>query len=417
MSPIAQPEIAAVAEENNPERFPELVATDAEHAFQNYGTRLQVAFERGEGARLWDVNGKEYLDFLAGISVVQVGHAHPRVVEAIAAQAGRVLHSSNYFYIEPQVHLAQRLSDLTYGYRAFFCNSGTEANEAAIKLARKFQKDAGHPERVEIVTMWKSFHGRTLGSLAATGNAAYHKGFEPLPAGFVHIEYNDPEELRAAVTERTAAVLLEPILGESGVLVPSDEFLRLARTLCSESGALLVFDEVQSGNGRTGKFWAHEWIGVQPDVLTTAKGLANGVPIGAMLARPTIAASLTPGSHGTTFGGNFLATAAANATLDVIEQEDLMSNALTVGYYFQDALRAWAERIGAVTEVRGKGLMVGVELNKPVARTLMLAALEEGLVFNAVGDSILRFLPPLTINEADVDEAMAKLELAWARVA
>ena len=387
---------------------------DAQHAFQNYGNRLPVAFSHGRGARLWDLEGKEYLDFLAGIAVTQVGHAHPHVVEAIARQAASVLHVSNYYYIEPQVKLAARLSALTHGYRAFFCNSGTEASEAAIKLARKWQHDGGNAQKFEIVTVWKSFHGRTLGALAATGNAKYHEGFAPLPAGFVHVEFNDLDALREAVGPATAAIFLEPILGESGVLLPSDEFLRGARELCDQHGALLIFDEVQCGNGRTGKFWAHEWIGVRPDILTTAKGLANGVPIGAVLAREEVAAALTPGSHGTTFGGNFLATAAAGATLDVIENEGLMANATAVGAYFQERLNAWGELTGATTEVRGRGLMIGVQMKAPIARELMLTSLEGGLIFNAVGDSILRFLPPLSITNEDVDEAMGKLAAAYA---
>lgn len=390
---------------------------DAQYAFQNYGQRLRVAFSHGQGVELWDFAGKRYLDFLGGIAVTQVGHAHPHVVKAIAEQAASVLHVSNYFYIQPQVELAERLSKLSYGYRAFFCNSGAEANEAALKLTRKFHQDAGHQGKIEVVTVWKSFHGRTLGVLGATGNTAYHKGFAPLPPGHVHVDLNDVAALEAAFSEHTAAFLLEPILGESGILMPSWEFVQRARQLCDQHGALLIFDEVQAGNGRTGQWWAHAWFEVVPDIITTAKGLANGVPIGAMLARPDVAAALTPGSHGTTFGGNFLASAAANATLDVIESEHLMENAERVGAYFMMQLQQWGDKTGAVQEVRGRGLMIGCELNVPKARELMKQALEDGLIFNAVGDSILRFLPPLVVTEAQVDEAMLLLDAAWKKVA
>lgn len=407
-----EPDAAHHAHFQNP-TAEEIAAQDAQFAFQNYGQRLPLAPSHGRGVELWDVAGKRYLDFLGGIAVTQVGHAHPRVVAAISEQAARVLHVSNYFYIAPQAELARRLSDLSYGFRAFFCNSGAEANEAALKLARKFQHDAGHDDKIEVVTVWKSFHGRTLGVLGATGNAAYHKGFAPLPSGHVLTTLNDVAALENAITAKTAAFLLEPILGESGVLLPSLEFVRRARELCDQHGALLIFDEVQAGNGRTGKWWAHEWFEVQPDIITTAKGLANGVPIGAMLAREEVAAHLTPGSHGTTFGGNFLATAAANATLDAIENEGLMDNAARVGAYFMAALRAWGEQSGAVKEVRGRGLMVGCELNQPQARELMRASLNNGLIFNAVGDSILRFLPPLIASENDVDETMEILSRSW----
>ena len=392
-----------------------LQTTDAESAFQNYGTRIPVAFARGEGAHLWDVEGREYLDFLSGIAVTTLGHAHPRVTEAIAQQAGQILHTGNYFYIEPQVKLAARLHELT-GMRAFFCNSGTEANEAALKLVRKWQKDNGRAERVEIITTHNSFHGRTYGSLAATGQPKYHEGFAPLPAGFRYVSLNNEDELRAAVNEKTAAIMLEPIQGESGVIPCDDDFLQLARELCDAHNALLICDEVQAGMGRTGKFFGHEWSGIRPDIITIAKGLANGVPIGALLAREEVAQSFTPGTHGSTFGGNFLSCAAALTTLDVLFEENLMTNAAHVGDYFQARLWHWAERTQAVREVRGCGLMVGVALEKPVARELMLECLKNGLVFNAIGTHTLRFLPPLIISNDDVDEAMKTLAQAYEMV-
>ena len=391
----------------------ELQQLDAAHAFQNYGTRLPYAFVRGQGARLWDDGGREYLDFLGGIAVVVMGHNHPRVTAAIAHQASQILHTSNFFYIEPQVELAAKLGEMSGGMRAFFCNSGAEANEAAIKIARRYAYDRGETERNEIVTLWKSFHGRTLGALAATGQPKYQEGFGPLPGGFKHVHLNDIEDLRANVTEKTAAVMFETILGESGVLELDAAFVRAAREICDEKGALLILDEVQCGMGRTGQFFAHSWYDVEADMIPLAKGLANGVPIGAVLAREQIARALTPGSHGTTFGGNFLASAAALATLQAMEDENAMENAARVGAYFGRQLSDWGGQTGLATQSRGRGLMLGLELNRPIARDLMLKSLENGLVFNAVGDSILRFLPPLTISEADVDEAMEKLDASW----
>jgi predicted acetylornithine/succinylornithine family transaminase len=388
----------------------DLMEIDARCGIQNYG-RLPVAFTRGQGVRLWDSDGKEYLDFLGGIAVVTLGHSHPKITEAIARQAQTLLHTSNMFYIEPQVLLAEKLSELSGGMRAFFCNSGTEANEAAIKIARKFQADKGG-ERFEIITALDGFHGRTYGALAATGQPKYHQGFGPMPDGFYYVPQNDIDALRSVVTERTAAVMLEPIQGESGIRPASDEYLQAARKICDEHGALLIFDEVQCGIGRTGKFFASEWSGVSPDVISLAKGLGNGVPIGALLARDEVAAALVPGTHGCTFGGNFLSCAAALATLGVLQDENLLSNAQIQGEYLTRRLHEWGEKDGLVSEVRGRGLMLSAQLSKPIARELMKKSLENGLVLNAVGDDILRFLPPLCISHNDVDEAIDKLEAA-----
>jgi len=393
----------------------ELQQLDAQDAFQNYGTRLPYAFVKGEGARMWDSNGAQYLDFLGGIAVTILGHNHPKVTAAIAHQASQILHTSNFFYIEPQVRLAQKLSEMSGGMRAVFCNSGAEANEAAIKIARRYAYDRGETERVEIVTLEKSFHGRTLGALAATGQPKYQEGFGPLPLGFVHVPFHDIEALREAVTEKTALVMFETILGESGVLPLGWRYIEEARRICDRAGALLAIDEVQCGCGRTGKFFAHSWFDVVPDMIPMAKGLANGVPIGAVLAREEVALALKPGSHGTTFGGNFLASAAALATLDALESEGWMDNAARVGDYFKSRLHEWGAHVGAV-DVRGRGLMLALELDSPNARKLMLRSLENGLVFNAVGDTILRFLPPLIISEGDVDEAMGILEKSWGEI-
>ena len=391
----------------------ELQQLDAAHSFQNYGARLPYAFVRGQGARMWDDADNEYLDFLGGIAVVVMGHNHPRVTAAIAEQAGQILHTSNFFYIEPQVKLAAKLSEMSGGMRAFFCNSGAEANEAAIKIARRYAYERGETQRVEIVTLWKSFHGRTLGALAATGQPKYQEGFGPMPAGFRHVHINDIEGLRAAVSDATAAVMFETILGESGVVPLDEAYVRAAREICDEAGALLILDEVQCGMGRTGKFFAHSWYDVQADMIPLAKGLANGVPIGAVLARDKIALSMKPGSHGTTFGGNFLASAAALATLEAMEAENAIENAAHVGAYFMDKLSDWGQQTGLAEKARGRGLMLGLEINRPLARDLMLKALKNGLVFNAIGDSVLRFLPPLNISENDVDEAMEKLSASY----
>lgn len=391
-------------------KLQDLVAIDARVGVQNYG-RLPVAFMRGEGARLWDAAGKEYLDFLAGIAVVPLGHCHPKVTQAVARQASTLVHTSNIFYIEPQVKLAEKLSELSGGMRAFFCNSGAEANEAAIKMARKFHQNNGSA-RFEIISAEDGFHGRTLGSLAATGQPKYHEGFGPMPEGFRYVPQNDVDALRAAINENTAAVILEPIQGESGIRPATDEYLRAAREICDESGVLLIMDEVQSGMGRTGKFFAHEWSGIKPDIITLAKGLGNGVPIGALLARDEVASAFVPGTHGCTFGGNFLSCAAALASIEVLFEERLMSNALQQGEYFARRLREWSAPHDLIEEVRGRGLMVSAELKQPIARKLLMNALENGLVLNAVGDNVLRFLPPLCISKQDVDEAINKLEAA-----
>lgn len=389
----------------------EIMEVDGKCSVGNYG-RLPLAFARGEGAKLWDVEGKEYLDFLGGIAVVLLGHSHPKVTEAVTRQAQTLIHTSNVFYIEPQAQLAQRLQELSGGMRALFCNSGTEANEAAIKMARKYQYKFGNGQ-FEIISVTDSFHGRTYGALAATAQPKYHEGFAPMPEGFRYVERGDINALEAAISGKTAAVILEPVQGESGVWPLENDYLQRARQLCDQHKALLIFDEIQSGMGRTGKFFAHEWADMKADIITLAKGLANGIPIGAVLATDEAAQAFGPGSHGCTFGGNFLSCAAALAVLDALHDDNLMQNASDVGAYLMDQLNEWNQGTGALTEVRGRGLMVGVTLAQPIARKVLLAALEEGLVLNAVGDTYLRLLPPLTINNQDVDLAIEKLDRAF----
>ena len=399
-------------------RLHALVEADAAVGIQNYG-RLALGFVRGRGARLWDHAGKEYLDFLGGIAVVTVGHCHPTVTQAITRQAETLLHSSNIYYIEPQVELAQKLHQLSGGMRAFFCNSGAEANEAALKITRKYFSGRGKPgdeRRRDIITTHDSFHGRTYAALAATGQPKYHEGFAPMPAGFKYVPLNDIKALQNAIDEETAAVMIEPIQGESGVRPAHDKYLQDVRALCDEYGVLLIFDEVQCGIGRTGKFFGWEHSGARPDIITLAKGLGNGVPIGVMLASEQVASAFAPGSHGSTFGGNFLSCAAALATLQVLEDENLMARAESVGADFKSKLEAWGHETDLISEVRGRGLMIGAQLKRPIARELMKASLERGLIFNAVGADVLRFLPPYCISQADVDEAMQKLEAARANV-
>jgi acetylornithine/N-succinyldiaminopimelate aminotransferase len=388
-------------------REPAETIQDLEHRYV-MGTfkRLPVVLTEGHGCVVKDDQGREYLDLVGGIAVNLLGHAHPAVSEAVARQAGRLIHTSNLYYTEPQVHLAQRLVELAFPARVFFCNSGAEANEAAIKIARKWgrlHRDGGY----EIICTERSFHGRTLATVTATGTPKYSEPFGPLPAGFPHVPYGDLEAVKAATTDQTAAVMVEPIMGESGVVVPPAGYLRGLREWCDEQNLLLIFDEVQTGLGRTGRWFAHQQDGVTPDVMTLAKGLGGGVPIGACLAAPR-ADVLEPGDHGSTFGGNPLACAAALATLATIEQEDLVQHAAEMGELLQQQLR----ELPGVREVRGRGLMQAMVLAEPKARELQTRALDEGVIVNAVDDSTLRLVPPLIISEREVDQAVARLRRA-----
>jgi predicted acetylornithine/succinylornithine family transaminase len=375
----------------------------------NYG-RHPIVFERGQGVMLYDADGKEYLDFLAGIAVCSLGHSHPALVKAIQDQAAKLLHVSNYFYTAPGIAAAEAIADHLGGGRVFFCNSGAEANEAAIKLARKVAWRNGHTDRVEIVSLEGSFHGRTLGSLAATIQPAKWEGFGPLPAGVVPIALNDIEALRTSVTARTAAVIFEPIQGEGGIRPVDEDFVVAARKLCWERGAILIADEVQTGMGRTGKWWGFEHFGVRPDVVTLAKGLGSGVPVGAMWVDESFADGLRPGDHGTTFGGGPLVCAAVKTVFDTIERERLVDNAFAMGERLASAIAPLGE------SVRGKGLLLGLELGRPIASAVVKAALEHGLVVNDVNASTIRLAPPLIVAEAEVDEAASRLKAAVAAV-
>jgi acetylornithine/N-succinyldiaminopimelate aminotransferase len=363
--------------------------------------RQPVEFVRGEGARLWDDEGNEYLDFLCGIGVTSLGHCHPRVVEAVREQVGRLMHVSNLFYTEPAMRLAARLSDSSLGGKVFFCNSGAEASEAAIKLARKARAGG------DIVVLHNAFHGRTFGALSATPQEAKQAPFAPLVPGFRAVAA-DPEELRAAVDGRTAAVLIEPIQGESGVNVLAAELLAVARAACDEHGAALIFDEVQCGMGRTGTLWAYEQTGVRPDAMTVAKALGGGLPIGALITGERLADVLAPGDHGSTFAGGPVVASAALAALDVTEDPALLERVRELG----QRLAAGLERLAHVRSVRGRGLMLACELDVQAPALVRRALLDERLVVNATGPTTLRLLPPLIVGEAEIDDALARLARA-----
>ncbi|MCS6918267.1 MAG: acetylornithine transaminase [Fimbriimonadales bacterium] len=378
--------------------------------------RQPVLFVRGQGARLYDEQGNAYLDFLAGIAVCNVGHCHPHLAKRICEQAGTLMHTSNFFLTEPQARLAQRLCELSGMEKAFFCNSGAEACEMSVKIARKYANAVKQTPDYEILCLEGSFHGRTMGALSATMQAKYQEPFKPLLAGFRALPRNDIDALRDAFSERTAAILLEPIQGEGGIHPISDEYLQEARRLCDRYHALLIADEVQAGFGRTGKWFAYLHAGVLPDVVATAKGLGGGFPVGACLMRGVATEVLQAGEHGTTYGGNPLACSAALAVIEIMEQENLLENAARVGAYLQARLCELRETGAPIREVRGRGLMVGVELAQPIARTVFQKALERRLILNAVSETILRIVPPLVITEQDVDEAVHILTAVFQEV-
>jgi len=398
--------------------FEEARTLERSHLLNLYSPiRMPMVIARGQGARLWDTDGKEYLDFVSGgRAVTGLGHCHPKVVAAISEQARQLIHVSNDFYTEPQLRLAQRLSALIGG-RCFFCNSGAETIEAAIKLARKHAFKTAGPEKHEIVTALKSFHGRTMGALAATGQPKYHQGFQPLPGGFTHLPFNDVAALRAAVSSRTAAVMLEPILGESGVYPATPEYLTAARDLCNSHRAVLIFDEVQTGVGRTGKMLACQHYDVEPDIITLAKGLGAGIPIGAMLAREPVASSFEPGDHASTFGGSPLPAAAALAVLEAIEEENLLDNAARVGRRLAEGLHALRQKTPLVEAIRAHGMMLAVDLTEPVAAEVKAECVARGLLVITVGDNMLRLLPPLILSEEEADRGLQILGKVLAEIA
>jgi acetylornithine/N-succinyldiaminopimelate aminotransferase len=385
------------------------VAREADRVlFRNY-KRAPVAFSHGRGVRLFDLEGREYLDFIGGIAVSSLGHAHPALVAAIAGQAARYVHVSNLYQIPEQVAAAGRLVTASGLQRAFFCNSGAEANEAAIKLARKRAKSEKGPDCHEILVTHNSFHGRTLATLAATGNPRYQQGFEPLPPGFRFVPYDDADAMRSAVTGATCAILVEPVQGEGGVLVPSPGYLAALRGICDENRLLLILDEVQTGIGRTGRMFAYQSSGVRPDLVTVAKGVGGGVPAGVLLATEEAAGHFVAGDHGSTFGGNALASAAIVAVLDAIEREGLVENAAAMGARLVAGLEELRRKHPVLLAVRGAGLLAGADLTIDAA-PVVEACLAKGLLVNAVRPKTLRFAPPLVVSAADVDRALEILD-------
>jgi len=374
------------------------------YIINTYGER-QISIVRGEGAYVWDAEGKKYLDFVAGIATLNVGHCHPNVVAAIIDQAKKLMHVSNLYYIEPQAKLAKRLVELSFADKCFFCNSGAEANEAAIKLARK-HSDEG---KFGIITMRQSFHGRTMTTITATGQEKYHKGFEPLSPGFEYVPFNDLKATKDAITANTCAIMVEPIQVEGGINMPEEGYLQGLRDLCDENNLLLIFDEVQTAMGRLGTLFGYESYGVEPDIMTLAKALGGGAPIGCMATLDNIAESLTPGSHASTFGGNPLVCSAALASLNTIVDEKLPKNAQRIGAYLMGRLLSLKERYPVIKEIRGRGLVIGVELNVE-GKALVGKCMEAGLILNCIGASTIRVVPPLTINEKHADEFLSIFE-------
>jgi acetylornithine/N-succinyldiaminopimelate aminotransferase len=377
----------------------------------NTYNRFPVVLRKGRGVKVWSSDGKEYLDFVGGVAVNILGHCHPRVVVAIQKQAQRLLHVSNYYYIEPQIKLAKLLVEHSFADKAFFCNSGAEANEAAIKLARKYSKEQVSPERFEIITAKNSFHGRTLATLTATGQKKFQKGFEPLVPGFKHVPFNDINSISKTITKETCAVMLEPIQGEGGVILPDQNYLKEVRELCNEHNILLILDEVQTGMGRTGKLFAYEHFGITPDIMTVAKGLGGGVPIGAMLATDKVAFAFQPGNHASTFGGNPLVCAAAVATIEtLLEDGFILDQCNRMGKYLRKKLEQLKEEFPSlVIEIRGKGLLLGMEITRdgdPIVR----ACLEKGVLINCTAGNVLRFIPPLIVQQKDIDRLIDILE-------
>jgi len=384
------------------------IEASSPHTMNTYG-RLPIALSHGQGCRVWDVNGKSYLDGLGGIAVNTLGHNHPKLVPALQDQIGKIIHSCNYYHIPHQEALAAKLVELSGLTNVFFCSTGLEANEAALKLARKFGHDKGI-ERPEIVVYEKAFHGRSIATLSATGNAKIQKGFGPMVEGFIRVPLNDIEALKAATAHNpnVTAVFFETIQGEGGVNPMRIEYLQQVRQLCDERDWLLMIDEVQCGMGRTGKWFAHQWAGIKPDVMPLAKGLGSGVPVGAVVAGPRAAHIFQPGNHGTTFGGNPLAMRAGVETIRIIEEDGLLENAAKVGAHLQAGLRQALEGVPGVKEVRGQGLMIGVELNRPCG-VLAQRAVEAGLLISVTADSVIRLVPPLILSTAEADELVAIL--------
>lgn len=392
----------------------EIIGLDQQYYMNTFGPRVPVCFERGEGITLIDTEGKQYKDFFAGIAVNCLGYGHPRLVRELQEQVARLTHTSSVYYVENQAKLAKLLVENSCGDRAFFASTGAEANEGAIKLAKKYFYEQGKPEKHEIITLRNSFHGRTLATVAATGQEKYQKPYRPMLEKFIHVDAGDYGQLERAVNANTAAIMIELIQGESGVLPLEQEYVNAIAAICKERDILLIVDEVQTGIGRTGKLFAYEWYGIEPDIVTMAKGLGGGVPIGALVAKESVAKAFSPGDHGTTFGGNPLSTRAGLVVLDELLNVGLLEHARSMGDYLKVSLEALAERRAEIACVRGKGLMLGVVFHEEIAKKIGSAMLEKGFLVGVVGTRVLRLVPPLVLTKQDIDEFTAALETVLA---
>jgi acetylornithine/N-succinyldiaminopimelate aminotransferase len=381
----------------------------ADTVIANTYKRFPIVLARGKGCTVWDINEKAYTDFVSGIAVCNLGHADPEVAAVLARQSETLVHVSNLYYTVPQVELAEWLTSRSFADRVFFCNSGAEANEAAIKLARKYFHDQGQNERFRIITMEQSFHGRTFATLSATGQLRIRFGFDPVLNGFEFIPFNDIDALKRQMNDNICAVMMEPIQGEGGIRVPAPGFLKAVRDLCDQAGALLIFDEVQTGIGRTGKLFAYEHFGIAPDIMSLAKALGNGLPIGAMLAREKFMTAFSPGTHASTFGGTPLVTSAALEVLRLMEKRNIVDHCSRVGAYFRDRLLWLRDRHAVITDVRGMGLLLGIKLTVKGA-PIVDACMENGFLINCIQEDILRFIPPLVITEKEIDALVECLD-------
>ena len=364
--------------------------------------RYPIALVKGKGMHVWDASGNKYLDFVAGVAVNSLGHCHPAVVRAIRKQAGQLIHVSNWFHIEPQAQLAAEITRLSFGGKVFFCNSGTEANEGAIKLARRYYVDQEQKHKSEIITTYKAFHGRTLGAMSATPQDKIQKGFGPLVPGFKYVPFDDISAMRKTITSKTCAVMVEPVQGESGVIIPSKTYLKELRKLCTQRKVLLILDEIQTGFGRTGRLFAYQAFGAQPDIMTLAKGLGAGVPIGALVMTDQVAKSLGPGTHGSTFGGNPLVCAAALAAVNIISDKTFLKTVRETGKYFLVRLKELSKKFPIIKEVRGMGLMLAIDIDGSSA-AVAKDCMEQGILVNSIQPGTLRFIPPLIVSPKNID--------------
>ncbi len=390
----------------------EIIDLNNQYLCQTYA-RYPVAFVRGEGCKLWDAEGKEYLDLFSSLAVMNLGQCHPAVVKAVQEQVATLTHISNLHHTVPQARLAELLCKNSFGDKVFFCNSGAEANEASIKLARKYGVDK-RDGRYEILTVLGSFHGRTMATIAATGQEKVRQGFGPVLEGFRYVAYDDLAAMEAAVSEKTIAILVEPILGEGGVVIPQPGYLKGVRDICDRHGLLLIADEVQVGIGRTGTLFAYEHTGIEPDIMPLAKALGGGIPVGAMVARAEVAESLSLGSHGSTFGGNAVACAAGVAVIETLLNDGVLENCQKMGAYFLSKLQVLKDKFSFITEVRGQGLILGAELDRDGAG-IAASCLEEGLLINCAAGKVLRFIPPLIVTKDEIEQGMDILEKVLAR--